>query len=540
MSKASGSIRPSLVSLFRWGSVPGSPSEVRAYLQRRVTIYLGFAAAFWGAAWLLATLVGLITQPEDVLGADHLWRTLSHLSMTFALAGLWWALKRKERSTRWLIVMDLATAILQGCFLGILALGMVPLIRYRPDLICMLGVTYVLVARAAVVPSAAPRTMLIGVMTGLPVCLAILAMYRIAYAKGIAVAQSYPGDHATPLTFLLWALLYTLLAIALSSFVSQVIYGLQRAVQKARQLGQYTLEGTIGEGGMGVVYRGRHALLRRPTALKLLPPERAGAAAVARFEREVQITSQLTHPNTVAIYDYGRTPDNVFYYAMEFLDGIDLQELVERDGPQPAARVRQLVSQIVSALGEAHARGIIHRDIKPSNIFVGERGLIPDFIKVLDFGLARDFDRAESALTLDGKLMGTPLYMSPEQILGAPLDGRSDLYSVGALSYYLLTGTPVFNGNTVVEVCAAHLHTAAVRPSTRLGKPVPASIEGVLLACLEKAPADRPRDAAALLALLEACTDLEPWTPDDARRWWLERGPRAQQLPEPHIEAVAP
>jgi eukaryotic-like serine/threonine-protein kinase len=530
MSKASGSIRPSLVSLFRWGSVPGSPSEVRAYLQRRVMIYLGFAAAFWGAAWVLATLVGLLTQPEDILGKDHVLRTASHLPMTLILAGLWWALRRKERSTRWLIIVDLTTAVVQGLFLGLLALGMVPLIRYRPDLICMLGVTYVLVARAAVVPSAAPLTMLIGLLTGLPVCLAILAMYRIAYAKGIAVAQSYPGDHSTPGSFLLWALLYTLLAIALSTFVSQVIYGLQRAVQSARQLGQYTLEGTIGEGGMGVVYRGRHALLRRPTALKLLPPERAGAAAVARFEREVQITSQLTHPNTVAIYDYGRTPDNIFYYAMEFLDGIDLQELVDRDGPQPAARVRQLVSQVVSALAEAHAHGIIHRDIKPSNIFVGERGLIPDFIKVLDFGLARDFDRVDGALTQDGKLMGTPLYMSPEQILGAPLDGRSDLYSVGALSYYLLTGAPVFSGNTVVEVCAAHLHSAVVKPSARLGKAVPPSLEDVLLACLEKAPADRPKDAATLLALLEACTDLGSWSQDDARDWWRERGARARPL----------
>jgi serine/threonine-protein kinase len=528
MSKAAGSIRPSIASLFRWGSVPGSPAEVRAYLQRRVAIYLGFAAAFWGAAWLLATIVGLVTQPEDVLGKDHLWRTMGHFTMTLIIAVLWWALKRKERSTRWLIIADLATAGLQGVFLGILAIGMVPLIRLRPDLTCMLGVTWVLVARAAVVPSAPSRTLLIGILTCFPVCLAIFAMYRIAYARGIAVARFYPSDHATPITFFLWSLVNAVLGIALSSFVSHVIYGLQRAVQSARQLGQYTLEGKLGEGGMGVVYRGRHALLRRPTALKLLPPERAGAAAIARFEREVQITSQLSHPNTVAIYDYGRTPDNVFYYAMEYLDGIDLQELVEQHGPQPAARVRLLVRQVVSALAEAHAHGIIHRDIKPSNIFVGERGMIPDFVKVLDFGLARDFDRGNSALTQAGKLTGTPLYMSPEQILDQPLDGRSDLYSVGALAYYLLTGSAVFSGNTVVEVCAAHLHQAVEEPSTRLGKPIPSSLEAVLLACLEKAPTNRPRDAAALLALLDACTDLAPWSTDDARRWWQERGTRAQ------------
>ncbi|MEI9952333.1 MAG: serine/threonine-protein kinase [Pseudomonadota bacterium] len=414
---------------------------------------------------------------------------------------------------------------------------MLPLIRYRPDLVCVIGLTYVLVARAAVVPSTAPRTALTGILTGLPVCLAVLVVYRIAYAKGIAVAQFYPGDHYTPMAFFLWALAYALLSIALSSFVSRVIYGLQRAAQNLRQLGQYTLEEKIGEGGMGVVYRGRHALLRRPTALKLLPPERAGAAAVARFEREVQITSQLTHPNTVAIYDYGRTPDNVFYYAMEYLDGIDLQELVAQNGPQPAARVRQLARQVVSALAEAHAHGIIHRDIKPSNIFVGERGMIPDFVKVLDFGLARDFDRGDSGLTQEGKLTGTPMYMSPEQILAEPLDGRSDLYSVGALIYYLLTGAPVFDGSSVVQICAAHLHSEVVRPSARLGKPVPASLEAVLLACLEKAPSNRPRDATVLLALLDACDDLGPWTPDDARRWWLDRGTPAPQPPDSDNES---
>ena len=186
-----------------------------------------------------------------------------------------------------------------------------------------------------------------------------------------------------------------------------------------------------------------------------------------------------------------------------------------------------MVGQVVSALAEAHAHGIIHRDIKPSNIFIGERGLISDFVKVLDFGLARDFDREGSALTQDGKLLGTPLYMSPEQIVGDPLDGRSDLYSVGALMYHLLTGTPVFSGNTIVEVCAAHLHSDVVRPSIRLGKPVPTSIESVLLACLAKSRANRPADAAALLRRLEACTDLEPWTPEDARRWWLARAARA-------------
>jgi eukaryotic-like serine/threonine-protein kinase len=231
-----------------------------------------------------------------------------------------------------------------------------------------------------------------------------------------------------------------------------------------------------------------------------LPPERAGADTVSRFEREVQITSTLTHPNTVAIYDYGRTPENVFYYAMEYLVGADLERLVQRAGPQPPGRVRHLLRQILGALAEAHALGIIHRDIKPSNVFLCERGLIEDFVKVLDFGLAREFESGQSAMTQAGQLTGTPLYMSPEQILGAPLDGRSDLYALGAVMYYLLTGAPVFPGNTIVEVCAHHLHSPVMPPSERLGQTIPPALERLVLACLEKKPADRPENAVSLLA----------------------------------------
>ena len=501
---------------------------MRAYFQRRLTMYLGLVSSIWGAAWVLSTSLTLLTIPEDVIGRVHALRTAAHLSMVIAMTALWWAARRKERSTRWLINVDLAAALLQGCFLAVLMIGMIPLIRYRPDMVGVLGLTYVLVARAALLPSSTPRTALIGILTALPICSAILVAYRFAYAHGTAVAQFYPGDTSTPMVFFFWSLLYACLSISLSTFVSSVIYGLQRAVQSARQLGQYTLEDKIGEGGMGVVYRGRHALLRRPTAIKLLPPERAAAAAVARFEREVQITSQLTHPNTVAIYDYGRTLENVFYYAMEYLEGIDLEDLVQQSGPQPAARVRHFIRQAVGALAEAHAHGIIHRDVKPSNIFVCERGMVPDFVKVLDFGLARDFDHGDSTLTQEGNLTGTPLYMSPEQILGESLDGRSDLYLVGAVSYYLLTGAPVFSGKTVVEVCAQHLHSAVVPPSERLGTPIPASLEAIVLACLEKAPANRPKDAKALLALLDACDDVARWTPDDARRSWSERAPALQ------------
>ena len=527
-------MRPGLVSLFSWGSMPGSPEEVRGFLQRRMMVYLGFVAAFWAIAWLITTLLTLVTRPADVLSGISALRVGLHLGSVVVMVLLWWAARRKQHSQRWLIGVDLIATVLQGCLLAVLVVASKSLIRFRPDVLFILATTYSLIARAAVVPSAAPRTVLIGVMTCVPICVAVYIVYSLAFAEGSAVHHYYPGDDSSPALFMTWAIVFCSLSIALSAFVSFVIFGLQRQVQHARQLGQYTLETKIGEGGMGIVYRGRHALLRRPTAIKLLPPERAGDATVARFEREVQITSQLTHPNTVAIYDYGRTPDNVFYYAMEYLEGTDLETLVQRYGPLPPERARHFLCQIVDALAEAHAAGIIHRDVKPSNVFVCERGLIPDFVKVLDFGLARDLAGGGAAETRANQIIGTPLYMSPEQITGSAIDSRSDLYSTGALGYFLLTGEPVFTGQNVVEVCAHHLHSPVSPPSERLGRPIPADLESLILACLEKDPARRPRDAPALRALLAACHDVRPWTADDARRWWAERGPTLDTVrPDP-------
>jgi serine/threonine protein kinase len=264
------------------------------------------------------------------------------------------------------------------------------------------------------------------------------------------------------------------------------------------QVGPYTLETLLGAGAMGVVYKARHALLPRPAAVKLLHPEARSDEARRRFEREAQLTSLLTHPNTISIYDFGRTTDGAFYYVMEYVDGVDLQTLVDREGPQPPSRVAHLLAQVCAALAEAHAAGLVHRDVKPANIMLCERGGIPDVVKVLDFGLVTRVDEQGAAAEAES-VLGTPHYLAPEALTqDEALDGRSDLYAVGAVGYFLLTGSPPFSGNSVVEVCARQLYTPPVAPSLRRRSEVPASLERLILSCLQKSKRSRPSSAAAL------------------------------------------
>jgi eukaryotic-like serine/threonine-protein kinase len=322
---------------------------------------------------------------------------------------------------------------------------------------------------------------------------------------------------------------------------SHTIFGLRREVQQAKVLGQYTLESKIGEGGMGQVWRASHALLRRPTAIKLLPPGRMGEKAIQRFEREVQLTARLSDPHTVAIYDYGRTREGIFYYAMELLSGIDLERLVEEHGPQPAGRVVHVLSQVLSALAEAHDLGLVHRDIKPANILLSPRQGDHEFVKVLDFGLVKtiETEREQVGLTAVNTITGTPLYMSPEAIQAPEsVDARTDLYALGAVAWFLLVGRPPFEGRTIVEVCGHQLHTPPLRPSVALGQPVPRDLEDIVLSCLEKRAEDRPQSARALRKQLLACSATAEWTADAAIQWWSKREP-SQEPPSPTAATIA-
>ena len=345
------------------------------------------------------------------------------------------------------------------------------------------------------------------------------------------------------------------IAVALAGFLTGVI-GLAlvtslrvilRLKRQREKVGPYRLVTRLGRGAMGVVWEARHALLRRPTAVKLLAPGTEGERALARFEREVQLTAGLTHPSTIAIYDYGRTADGVFYYAMELLRGINLQQLVSFGGPLPPGRVVHLLRQACGALSEAHAAGLIHRDIKPANMMACIYGGMPDFLKVLDFGLVKavgamdgampegdPIEAGDASLSQDGSLLGTPLYMAPEGMSDPTgVDARADIFALGAVGYFLLTGKAPFPGHTAIEVFKLERHGPPVALAEAAAGPVPESLDAVIRKCLSFDRRDRPASAEELDAMLEACAVAPPWTVADARAWWRDRGEAALEATRP-------
>jgi serine/threonine-protein kinase len=494
------------------------PSEAGGLtlLQRRLALYGKVLVAQSILYWLLYALIwGPTVGFSRSLGHIASW----DVAVLTGIYSLYWIVARgKPRSTSVLLAADIA---------GSLAIGIDHLFLMLGDLGTLSGVfenlvgfICILLLRALVVPSTVKRTLLCGVLMCGPTLL------------GVALGPHRFDDQSLSwITVLGFTVNWSVIALIFSGVASGTLYGLRREVRDARRLGQYTLGEKLGEGGMGVVYRASHAMLRRPTAIKLLS-EGSGASS-ARFEQEVHLLAGLNHPNIVTVHDYGRTADGSFYYAMELLDGMDLEKLVAAGGPQPAERVIHIVRQVARGLHEAHEVGLVHRDIKPANVFVCRRWGEPDAVKVLDFGLAKNQADPPQSVTGHDVVLGTPLYISPEALTSTTLiDARSDIYSLGAVAYHMLTAEPVFTGRSVLEVCVQHLQSAPVPPSERLGSTMPADLEAVVMRCLAKSPADRYATAADLERALAACADAGVWSADRARDWWELRADVPAPRPE--------
>ncbi|HKU44457.1 MAG TPA: serine/threonine-protein kinase [Polyangiales bacterium] len=448
-----------------------------------------------------------------------------HFLSSSVMAALWGIARLRPWSLRTLGVLDGASLLLAGVGLGLMAA--------QPDerqlMAGLFALAVTMMARAVLIPSTALRTLCLSAIASLPILLV-----SWIFAQPVPVPGFTPGF--LKLLSFTNALLWSTLSVALSTFMSRTIYGLRQQVKAASEIGQYTLEEKIGSGGMGEVWRARHRMLIRPAAVKLVTARALGSSTsrdpemrLRRFEREARATAGLKSPHTVQLYDFGVTDDGTLYYAMELLDGMDLDTLVTRFGPVPAERAIHFLVQVCASLDDAHHNGLVHRDIKPANIVVSRISSAWDFVKVLDFGLVKldsahqSDDRAQ--LTHDNVVSGTPGFIAPEVVLGNEADHRVDIYALGCVAYWLVTGKLVFEGAALINVLYHHVHTLPEPPSSRSKLPIPVELETLILACLEKEPARRPASAAELAARLQTVPFATPWTRERAERWWTENAP---------------
>ena len=371
---------------------------------------------------------------------------------------------------------------------------------------------------------------------------------------GLLVAIA-AGNPRPPAGFFVPMFLPTMLAAGVALVLSRLVYRMTVEAERGHEMGSYHLEELLGRGGMGEVWRANHRLLARSAAIKLIRPESFGSDGhelVRRFEREARATAALRSPHTVNIYDFGTTEDGTFYYVMELLEGFDLETLVTTFGPLPPERAAHVLIQACHSLAEAHQGGLIHRDVKPANIYVCRYGLDWDFVKVLDFGLVKNNQWAAAdkgrPLTIAGVIAGTPGYMAPEMGLGNPdIDWRADIYALGCVGYWLLTGKPVFDpASSPIQTVMDHVQKTPPLVSTRTAASIPAELDVILLQCLAKQPNERPQTMHELAESFKRVRFDNPWTEERARRWWLEYGSRREPGPAgetgstPRAMTVAP
>jgi hypothetical protein len=487
--------------------------EERALLTGRCRLVFGLGLAISLILILLSR--GFIDRPQlaaNALERWEAWLDAGHL-LSFALAfGL-------------LFIGAPSVRRLQVTAFAVLAVNMVLVVFsmgvISPDYPPELAIALLLFIPAAVIPWRVEYQVSLGA-----IAVAAPALAQVFSYAFMPEAREYwagrGGQEAFQNHLVVLAVGLLILA-ATSVLVTRTLYSLRRKAHKARQLGNYIIERKMGRGGMGEVFVARHARMCRPSAVKVLRVSGSlDLDALARFEREVQVSSSLTHPNTITIFDFGRAGQNTFYYAMEYLEGLDLQRLVQRFGPLGAERTIFLLTQVCGSLAEAHGRHIVHRDMKPANIFLTQRGGLFDYVKVLDFGLAKHVDSGDGeGVTKAGLILGTPEYMAPEAIRDeGRVDTRADLYGLGAVAYYLLTGQPPFQRRTQLQTLVDQVRKTPVPPSEVTEIEIPAELESIVLKCLEKWPEERYQTAEEMDAALRSVPLEETWNLDRAREWW--------------------
>ena len=500
------------------------PRDIIERARERVKI----AAFVFIATWLFVVTMNEVVA-RFALGDELVAKLWAPRQTLLTLVGLassvvmaWIASRMKERPE---LVLDLGLVFQ---VFNALIVSFVSEWYPRQDPQAVSWVCVTIVVWPAIAPSSPRKTLIAALAAATTVPIAIL--------YGLSI---HPNPDMSWFIFM-WLVLPGYLCAALAVVPANVIRGLGKQVKRARELGSYQLEDQIGKGGMGEVYRARHRLLARPAAVKLISPTalRGHSAdenriAIERFRREAEAAATLRSPHTIELYDYGVAEDGTFYYVMELLDGIDFQELVQKHGPLPSERVIHLISQACDSLGEAHLAGLVHRDVKPSNILACRMGLRVDYVKVLDFGLVKNDPRnAEKQLELTsaGAVSGTPSYMAPESINEVGMVGpASDVYALGCVTYWLLTGQTVFKAANPTMMMMQHVQASPVPPSLKAPHPVPRDLEELVMRCLAKDAADRPRDAAELAQLLSRCRVALPWSDARAHDWW--RGNRAAEIP---------
>jgi hypothetical protein len=463
---------------------------------------------FFLAGWLLFGLLDPYIAYVVSLGTPLGW--LAGLRVLGAIAPLtgWLVTRRGPVTERTATVLELATFLGSSACLSLMALAYGGLDSHYVH-----GISLVLAVQTMASPARWQRA--------LPMAMATVAVYPLAMAAAATLDPTIAAQWRSH-DAVVFAQDYSLVfAFAVGGTVGgHLVWAMRRQLYYARRLGRYRLKARIGSGGMSEVWLAWDDALRRDVALKILDRKASSDAhAISRFEREAQAASSLQSPHTIRVFDFGASDDGVWFIAMEHLEGVDLATLVEEGGRLPIARAVGFVRQACASLTEAHDAGIVHRDVKPENLFVSRTGDEVDFLKVLDFGIARIDDAEEDAtVTRAGWVHGTPAYMPPEVCNGQRADPRSDVYSLGAVLYYLLTAAPPFTAPTAAAVMVAHVSEAPTPPSRHA--PVPENVERVVMRCLSKDPSARFESARELDEALSACTESRAWTRDDAHAFW--------------------